>query len=64
MVNPDASLHCNVTSNAPAVVVQTGEVLSTFLIVAGDSEHPGMELAVPARVDPQSALSTYLTLIL
>ena len=33
----------------------TGGVLSTFLIVAGEAPQEGFELAVPAEFEPQSA---------
>ena len=33
------------------------------LMVAGDSMHPGIVLAVPAGFDPQAASVTYLVLI-
>jgi len=61
---PVASLHATVTFNAPATVVQTGAVLSTILVVAGDSLQAATVLGVPAVVSPQSAASTYLVLIL
>ena len=62
--NPTASLHCNVTFNAPGVVVHVGAIKSTILIVAGDSLHPAIVLAVPAAVVPHTALVTYFTFIL
>ena len=46
------------------VAVMVGDVRSTTLIVAGDSIHPAIVLAVPAGVVPQTALVTYLVLIL
>ena len=47
---------------APTVIV--GGVKSTILVVAGDSLHAATGLAVPASVEPQFALSTYLVFIL
>ena len=61
---PAASLHCSVTSKAPAKVVHVGAVLSTILVVAGDSVQAAMIPAVPAKVPPQAALVTYLVFIL
>ena len=44
--------------------VTVGGVLSTFLIVAGDSLHGAIIPGVPATVAPQSAAVTYRVLIL
>ena len=43
--------------------VSAGAVLSTILVVAGDSLQAVTVLAVPAGMDPQAALVTYLVLI-
>ena len=46
---------------APLIV---GGVISTILIVAVDSIHPAILLAVPIGIVPHTALVTYLTFIL
>ena len=44
--------------------MNTGGERSKILTVAGDSMQPAMVLAVPAGIVPQTALVTYLVLIL
>jgi hypothetical protein len=66
---PNAAFICaaaglHVTGKGTCVTFIVGGIKSTILIVAGDSIHPAIVLAVPAGVAPHTAVVTYLVLIL
>jgi hypothetical protein len=56
---PLASEHAKVSLSALAVSFTTGNSESRYRLNEGDCEHGITELTAPARVNPQSAESTY-----
>ena len=61
-VNDGVAVH-SIVVFAPAEPI-VGGVVSSILVVAGDSLQAAIVLAVPAGMEPQAALVTYLVFIL